>query len=163
MELHAVGVAAFEDCSVWRGVGTSGRGLRSHRDVVAVGEIDVRVHGHSGEQLHRPVWLQRIPTHVRHARVPGEALHRARIDAQAAHLGSFFTVFEESLQAETDAEERHARLDALDERGADIHLVERAQHLAEVANTGQDDLAGKRDSGGIVYQLFCTERKLPAP
>src|SRR5216683_7624006 len=106
MELHAVCVAAFEYRCVWRGVGASGRGLRSYRDVVAVGEIDEGVGGHTREQLHRTLRLQRIPAHVRHASVPGEALHRARIDAQAVDLGSFFTVFKESLQAETDPEER---------------------------------------------------------
>ena len=58
---------------------------------------------------------------------------------EAAHFRRLFAAFEQRLQAEADAEERHAGGDALDEGFADPQLVERAHHLAEVADAGQDD------------------------
>ena len=55
-------------------------------------------------------------------------------------FGRFFAVFEQRLQAQADAQKRHARADALQQRRAHAHLIQRPHHLAEVADAGQDDL-----------------------
>ena len=49
--------------------------------------------------------------------------------------------------------ERHARANAADERAAHIHFVDRAEHLAEVANAGEYDLRCAFESRGIAHQL----------
>ena len=70
----------------------------------------------------------------------GETPHRARKQSQAAHLGRLLAAVEQRLQAQADAQKRNAFPDPPDQRLAHAHGVERAQHLAEVADARQDDL-----------------------
>ena len=74
-------------------------------------------------------------------------------DAEAALVGRFFAAFEEPLQAEADSEKGHAGFDAGHEGVADVHFVERAQHLSEVADAGEDDLRGAFEAGGVADEF----------
>ena len=76
-----------------------------------------------------------------------------------ALVRGFFATLEEPLQPEADAEERNARADACDERVADVHFVEGAQHLAEVADAWQDDFRRALEPCRIADQLKgCADR-----
>ncbi len=90
---------------------------------------------------------------MRDARRDVEALDLAGKDTEAALSGRFFAAFEEALQAEADAEKRHACLDAVDEGVADVHFIQSAQHLSEVADAGQHDLRGAFEAGGVAHQF----------
>ena len=68
-------------------------------------------------------------------------------------LGSFFARFEQRLQAEADAQERNARANALDQGIANLEIVERAHHLAEVADAGEYQLRRPLDAGGVSNEL----------
>ena len=72
--------------------------------------------------------------------------------AEAADFGGFFAGFEQRLHAETDAEEGHAGLNALDEGFAYAESVEGAHHLAEVAHAGEQNFGGREQAGGIANQ-----------
>ena len=93
-----------------------------------------------------------VPAHVGDAGIGGEAADGAGVDAQAADFGRFLAGFEEGLHAEADAEERDAGADALDEGFADAERIERAHHLAEVADAGQENLVGGAQAAGIADQ-----------
>ena len=138
-----------------------------------MGEVDKRLLAKATQQPRIAARLELVPSHVRHAGVCRKAAHGALEECQSTRFGRFFAAFEQGLQAETDAQERHARADAFDQRVAHLHLVERSHHLAEVAYAGQNDLRGIAQSGRIAHDrsiarrfrlsVFSTERRLPAP
>ncbi len=55
-------------------------------------------------------------------------------------IGRFFAALEESLQSKANAQKRHSGADARDQRLPHVHLIQRAQHLPEVADAGKDNL-----------------------
>jgi len=75
-----------------------------------------------------------VPTHVRNADVALKAPDLAGKDAQAVLLGGFFARSEQRLQSQADSEKGYTRANAFDQCVANLKLVERAHHLAEVAH-----------------------------
>src|SRR5207245_465730 len=78
--------------------------------------------------------------------------HGAGEDSEAANFGRLVAGFEQRLQAEADAQERHAGADAVDQGIANSELVERAHHLSEMADAGKEDFRGGAQAFGITYE-----------
>ena len=116
--------------------------------------------------------LEFVPAHVGHAGRGGKAA-MAPGNRPKPGFRRFFARFEQGLQAQADAEERNAGVDALEERVAHLMLIECAHHLAEMADAGQNDLvralrspadrAPVRIRAPISASVFWTDRRLPAP
>jgi hypothetical protein len=154
MALHTEDVAGFEYGGVGDRVRAGGGGLLDDRHVIAVREINEWLRRQIVQDARRANGIECVPAHVRDARIDIEALHVSGEDAESALVRGFFTGFEESLESETDAEKRDAGVDTADECVADVHLIERAQHLAEVAHAGQDDFGGAFECGCIAHEFI---------
>jgi len=58
------------------------------------------------------------------------------------------------LQSQADSEKRNARANAFDQRIANLEIVERAHHLAEVADAGENQFLGAPNAGSVANQLI---------
>src|ERR1039457_6519954 len=150
VELDSVDVAAFEGGSIAELVGAGGAGAWVFGHVVAVREVDVGARVEIADELRAGAHFELVPAHVGNARIDGEALYGAGIDAEAADFGRLLAGLEQRLHAEADAEEGHAGLNALDQRLAHAQGIQGAHHLAEVAHAGEQNLGGERD-----YPVVC--------
>ena len=134
VKLNAEDVVLFEHGRVRKRV-VGGRGGRSgHRHVVAMREVDMRLRRNALQQSRRLGEVERVPAHVRYSRIGREALDGAFEDAESRHFRRLATSLKQRLHAETDAEIRHTRADALHQR-----LTERRARraIASTARSGQ--------------------------
>ena len=74
---------------------------------------------------------------MRDADVAGKALHGSRKNSETPAVGRLFACLEQRLQAEADAQEGNAGAHALEDGIAQTELVQRAHHLAEMADARQ--------------------------
>src|SRR3990170_7937816 len=92
-----------------------------------------------------------VPAHVRHLEAWGvlEPYYPALYDAKALVHPELVRLFEQELQAQTDAEEGLAALDGF-ENGRDEPVLFEVPHaVAERADAGQDDVARVRYYLGV--------------
>jgi hypothetical protein len=85
-----------------------------------------------------------------HARIEGEALHRAREQTQPCDAGCFGTALEQTLQPEADAKERNAL------RQTPGRMILGAVRSPSASRTSAY-------SAPMASNVFCTERRFPAP
>src|ERR1019366_2127264 len=116
VELDSVDVAAFERGGVAELIGAGGAGTRVLGHVVAVREVHVGARVEIADELRAGAHFQLVPAHVGNAGIDREALYGAGVDAEAADFGGLLAGFEQRLHAETDAEDGHAGLNAVDQR-----------------------------------------------
>jgi hypothetical protein len=82
-------------------------------------------------------------------RVGGKATNGSGEECQTGALGGFLAAFEQSLQAETNAQKRDARANAFEECVTHLERIEGAHDLSEVSYAWQDDLRGASEGRGI--------------
>ena len=165
MELHAEDVAVFEHRGVGQRVGAGGGGRVRSPGRSSCGRNRRTGCGRQvAQQLRR-----RATARVRFQPMCGtrasvrKALHGAWEDAEAADFRGLLAGLEQRLQAETDAQKRHAGARcARAASRARCSVVERAHHLAEMADAGQDDLGGGAQACGIAHQRVRRSRSRPA-
>src|SRR4051794_8851330 len=109
MELDGVYVVIFKNRRVGMQVGTGRGGRFVYGRIVAVREVSKSSVFEPRKELGWPGFFKRVPAHVRDARVAREAPHTAGEKTQAAACRRFFATFKQTLQADADAEKRHAR------------------------------------------------------
>ena len=163
MKLHAEDVAGFEQGR--ERLRVSARRCRRLADwnVVAVREVNVRL-ALAVQQSRGLHGAQRVPPHVRDARASAETLHAPFEDAEPLDLRRLCARFEQRLKPEADPEERNATRDAFLQRAAQLQGVERAHHLAKVADAGQQDFVAATQPVRIAHHfkacVDCLQRVL---
>jgi hypothetical protein len=152
MALDAEHVVRFKDCGVGGRVGAGSRSLRDHRNVVAVGEVNMWMRRQTFEDTRRFDCVKMVPAHVRDAGCVVEASDHAGKYGEALLVRGFLAAFEERLEAEADSEERDAAMNAVEERLTDLQVVEGLQHLSEVAYAGENELVRLLDAFGVSHE-----------
>src|SRR5262245_37809520 len=134
MKLHAEGVVRLENGGEWTEVVCGRGGLLDDWHIVAVRKIHVGLTSDSAQQARGFGGMQGVPVHLRTPNFQWKSLNGARKYAEPFDVGSFRASLEQPLQTQTYAEKRNARRDPLLEHAADAEFIERAQHLAKVAD-----------------------------
>ena len=138
VELDAPHAAALHGGGEPRSVRRRGDAVAGDRCGVGMREVDLRAVGHAVEKRRRARDLERVPADVRHLHDRLETSAPALERAESGE-GGFLAALEQPLQAEADAEKRHAaghcRLYLAPPR-----LVEERRR-PEVADTRHDDAA----------------------
>src|SRR5215204_5363104 len=108
MKLDTKDVVLLQRRSIWTRVGRSCAGRIANRREIAMCEVHV---GFRSDPLKHPRGLrkiERVPAHVRNARLGGKALHGTRENPQTGHFGCFGTTFKQRLKSKADTEKWNA-------------------------------------------------------
>src|SRR6185312_114713 len=140
MELNGMDVSLFDHGRVGLDVRAGGGCGVDDRRVVAVREIGKRFVVETCKQFRCPNLRERVPAHVRDARLAAEAFYGTGKNAEAARFGRFLARFEQALQADADAQKRNTRMDAFEQQFSQLKPVNGVHHLPKVSNARQDDL-----------------------
>ena len=140
--------------------------------VVAVGEVDVRVRAKPCSSSSRLGEVRVSFQPMCGTRASAGKRSTVPEDAEAAHFRRFFARSNSACRPRQIPRNGTPALMRSSKRCAHAELVERAHHLAEMADAGEDDLRCACRPVGVAHQLvlapisssvFCTERRLPAP
>jgi hypothetical protein len=102
--------------------------------------------------------IKLVPAHVWNPCIDFKALDSARKDAETGLAWRFGARFEKPLETKADSKERDVGPDSRDQSFADFHFVESTHHLAEVADTWQNDFGGSFEPGGIAHEfVLCAD------
>jgi len=149
VELDSIDVAFFEDGRVGMQVGASGRSEFIYRRVIAMREVSERSIFKLRKKLGWPGFFKGVPAHVRNARVANKTPYAARKKSQAAARWRFLAAFKQTLQTDTNAKERHARLDSFEKNVAQAQTVDRLHHLAEMTYAREDNFLRTADCSRV--------------
>src|SRR5277367_998016 len=141
MKLNSEYVVFLDRRRIRDGVRAGGRRDIAFRQVVTVREVEPGFAGKTFKEPRAKPWNHLVPAHVRNTQAGNIKLpHTSRKDAETPFFRRLGAPFKKSLHPEADTEKRNSAPDAVRQRGACIHRVQRPSELSEMTHPGEDDL-----------------------